>query len=51
MMAYGLNKALKTFYAPARVMSGWGREAINQAIGKPTLSVYDTNLMKENPLS
>ena len=48
---YAVSQLANTFYAPVRTTSGWGRELINTIIGKPTLSNYDTNIFKTNPLS
>lgn len=48
---YALNQFINTVYAPTRMGTGWMREGYNAVTGKPTLSLYDTNMFQTNPLS
>lgn len=50
-LGYALNQLLNTYYAPSRIGTGWGRELSNALLGRPTLSLYDANMMKVNPES
>ena len=47
-VGYAASQFANTFYAPVRTPMGWGREAVNTIMGKPSLSLYDT-VLKENP--
>ena len=50
-LGYAASQFANTFYAPSRIFTGWGREAANTAIGKPTLPLYDTTIFQTNPLA
>lgn len=50
-LGYGASQIAGTFYAPARMIPGWMRELYNTALGRPTLSMYDANMFKADPLS
>lgn len=50
-VGYAVSQLANTFYAPVRMSRGWMREALNTAIGRPTLSNYDTDILHVNPLS
>lgn len=50
-LGYGASQFGSTFYAPLRMGTGWMRELGNAVTGKPTLSLYDSNILRTNPLS